>query len=199
MEKQNIKKIVILAISLAIAAVLAYLDGLLSNVLMPLIPVIGPYLVGTKIGFANIMVLYVLKRFKFHESLIFVFAKSLLVGLVFGGLMNFTIGLCGTILSYFVMYLLKTVLITDKSMIFISSIGGFVHMLGQLIIVYIYYGINVSTTILVSSPFILIFGLLTGIIIGIIYYFLMKKLKLPKNDWKILLYDIININKQVIW
>ena len=51
-------------------------------------------------------------------------------------------------------------------MIFVSMVGGFTHTLGQVISSLIFYQNLNITSIILYSPFILIIGLISGLMIG---------------------------------
>lgn len=176
----TLKKYILLAIFVSMMAVLSYLDRLFSAFIIPFIPVIGPILADLKIGFCNIIVLIIISRFNFIDSLIAVILKSIIIGFIYSSITSFLMGLSGTILSFLIMKLLAYKFKTLKSYIFISACGGFFHMFGQILTAIILYGDN-AIGIIESMPLFLIFGLFTGIIIGLIYMPIEKHLKLKDS------------------
>lgn len=179
-KKHLLRRIVVLAMLVAITCVLSYLDHLLSSLIIPLIPVIGPLLIGFKLGFANIVILYIIMKYSFKESLICVILKSLIVGLIYGSITTFLIGFCGTMLSYIIMLLFKNVLTIKNKEFVVSLLGGATHMIGQTLMVCIIYGFdNVPNEILLYLPILIIIGIICGIVIACIYKLTIDKL--PKN------------------
>lgn len=161
----KIKRITTISILIALACIFSYIDKLLSSNLFILIPVIGPFLSGFKMGMANIIVLYIIFRYGFKEGLITILLKSIIIGFIYSGLFNFIIGFVGSLFSFLVMYLLKMIL-NKKLVIFISMVGGFTHMLFQILTVVFIY--KLFDYVLLYSPFLLMFGLVTGLFVGLI-------------------------------
>ena len=163
----NLKKITILSSLCALACILSLLDRQLSTLLFSIFPF--PFIQHFKLGLANIVILLILVNNDFKTSLLCVLIKTVMVGFIFSILMTFMISFLGSFLSFLVMYLLKK-LLNKKYLIFISMIGGVTHILGQLIAIFIIYGIyqiNLSSTIIII-PIFLILGLISGIIVGMI-------------------------------
>lgn len=156
------KRITILSILIALACVLSLFDKYISRFVINALP-IGAMAPGFKLGIANIVILYIIYNFKFTDSLVAVLLKSVIGGFVFGSIINFFIGFTGTILSFFAMYLLLRALKKPIHLIIVSAVGGVVHAIGQVLAVLIVYRV---ADILLYSPYIIMMGLLTGIIVG---------------------------------
>jgi len=177
MKNKSLRKIVYLSIIIAIAAILSYFDKMLSSVIFPIIPIIGPYIANIKIGFANLCILYIMYRFNFKESFIAVILKSIIIGFIYSSFISFLIGFIGTIISFLIMWIIKKDENKKTSIIVTSIMGGVFHMIGQLIVVFIYYGLEMLPhSVLLYMPITLLIGAITGLIIGFIYYLFISKL-----------------------
>lgn len=188
MKKITILKIVRVAILVALASVLSLFDRYISGAFLSMFPgvlLIFPYF---KIGIANIIILVIIYNFDFKYSLVSVILKSCILGLfALNGLTSFIIGFSGTILSYFVMYFLKKVSNKSYFMIFVSMAGGFSHSFGQICSSLMFYQTLNIQSFLLYSPFILLIGLISGILIGLITFKLnelIEKNNLIKNPPK---------------
>lgn len=179
------KRITILSILIAMACVLSLFDKYISRFVINALP-IGAMAPGFKLGIANIVILYIIYNFKFTDSLVAVLLKSVIGGFVFGSIINFFIGFTGTILSFFAMYLLLRALKKPIHLIIVSAVGGVVHAIGQVLAVLIVYRV---ADILLYSPYIIMMGLLTGIIVGALVMTIQKAMhsksqtKETNNDW----------------
>lgn len=145
-------KITLISILLALGIVLSLVDRYISNLVLPFIP--------TKIGLANIVVLLSIYMLSFKESLAIAFLKTLLVGFILGGMVGFIISITGTTLSFFGMVIVKKIGKSKLSPVGVSAVGGFLHIVGQLIAstvlfsfydIVIYYGGVLVLISLVSS------------------------------------------------
>lgn len=165
MDNNRIKKINIISILIAFACILSYIDKTISGALFGFIPVIGPYLSGFKLGMANIVILFLLFKYGFKEGFIAVILKSIIIGFIYSGALNFIIGFTGSIFSFFAMYLLKNIL-KNKYIVFVSMVGGFIHMLFQILTIMILY--NLYDYVVLYSPFLLMFGMLSGLVVGFV-------------------------------
>ena len=150
----------------AVFAVLALLFSYLET-LFP-IPLPVP---GIKLGLANLVVLLVLYRFGWKDALAVNVARILLSGLLFGTLFSALYSLCGGLLSFLVMALLKKS--GRFSMIGTSIGGGAAHNLGQIAVA---AAVVQSGGLFSFLPVLLISGAVTGILTGIAAYLLDRHL-----------------------
>ena len=165
-HRKSAKKIARLGMLIALAFVLSYLEALLS--FTSAIP-------GIKIGFANIVIMSCIYIMPFHEILGISITRILLVSLTFGNISMFLYSLSGALVSLVVMWLLKK---TDKiSPVTVSICGGFAHNLGQIATAVLILGKG----LLYYLPFLMIGGILSGLLVGIIASHLIKFLKHHKN------------------
>lgn len=174
MKHNQIKKITTVSVLIALACILSILDRFISGSLISAIPYLGAIAPGFKLGIANLVIIIIIYSFEWPYSLIAVLLKSVIAGLIYAGFTNFLIGFSGTILSYLAMILFKNIIKKDFFMIYVSALGGLIHSLGQLLVVYLIYQ---TKEILTYFPIILIFGLVTGIIIGVVGFGIYKIIK----------------------
>jgi heptaprenyl diphosphate synthase len=170
-NKKIFRNIIYIAILMSLSVVLSLFDRYISLAILNLFPYITFIFPYFKIGIANIIILIIIYNYDFKFSLVAVILKSCILAIfAISGLTTFVIGFTGTILSFFVMYLLKKVNRKSTFMIFVSMVGGFTHTLGQVISSLIFYQNLNITSIILYSPFILIIGLISGLMIGLITF-----------------------------
>ena len=157
------KKVAYFGVFTALALIFSYIESLIPiNFGIP----------GAKLGLANLMVIIALYKLGAKEAYVLSLTRIILSGFLFGNLFGILYSMAGGILSLTVMTLLKK---TDKfSVVGISMAGAVFHNLGQLIIA----GIVVeSTNVIYYMPVLLLVGLATGFIIGIISSETIKRLR----------------------
>lgn len=171
MNKQhNLRHVILISILISLGVVFSIFDGFISRLVlstMPLLALVAPNL---KFGFANVIILIIIYNYRFKEGLIAIILKSLIVGFLLGGssILTFIFSFSGSFLSFVVMVILYK-LLTDKATVFISAIGGFVHIAAQLAVNFIIYQpVEVRSYIIFYTPFFLLLGIITGIIVGFI-------------------------------
>lgn len=148
------RKIAYLGVFLALALILSYVESLIPFYLG--IP-------GVKLGLTNLIVVVMLYCTGTKEAFGVSVARILLAGFLFGNLFSILYSLAGGVLSFIVMCLLKK---TGRfHVISVSVTGGISHNLGQLIAA----AFVVETyDILYYMPFLLIAGVATGFVIGML-------------------------------
>ena len=118
---------------------------------------------GIKLGLANLVVLIVLYTMGTKDALIVSVLRIILTGFLFGNLFGILYSLAGGLLSFLVMWLLKC---TGKlRIISISVAGGICHNIGQILVAAV---VVENYKIMYYIPVLLIAGLLTGFLIGIL-------------------------------
>ena len=148
------KKVAFLGVFLALALIFSYIETWIPNVFG--VP-------GIKLGLANIVIIILLFRFGTKEAYGISAARVILAGFLFGNLASILYGLAGAMLSLTVMLLLKK---TGKfKVITVSAVGGICHNVGQLIVAIL---VLENYRISYYLPVLLISGLVTGILIGIV-------------------------------
>ena len=127
---------------------------------------------GVKLGLANLIIVIALYKMGIKEAYILSVVRIVLAGLMFGNMFAILYSLAGGMLSLTIMCILKK---TDKFSVYgISMAGGVFHNVGQLFMAAI---VLESVSIGYYFPVLLISGLVTGFVIGVIANEMMKRLK----------------------
>ncbi len=127
---------------------------------------------GVKLGLANLIIVIALYRMNIKETFLLLITRIVLAGFMFGNLFAILYSLAGGMLSLGVMCILKR---SEKFSVFgISMAGGVFHNVGQLIMAII---VLESVSIGYYFPMLLISGLVTGFLIGVICNEMLKRLK----------------------
>lgn len=148
---------------IALAFILSYIEALFP----PPVPIPG-----IKLGLANLVVLADLYTMGVKEAFVLSLIRIILVGLTFGNMSTMLFSLAGGILSWLVMSLLKQV--KSFSLVGVSVAGAVSHNIGQIITaIFVTENIN----IIYYLPFLLLSGLITGAVIGIIGAMIIKRIK----------------------
>lgn len=166
MKSSKAKKVALFGMMVALAFTLSYLESLIPfNFVVP----------GVKLGLANLVVVVALYIMKPSEALAIAVIRIFLAGLTFGNVYSLAYSLCGGLLSFGVMYLAKK---TKLSVIGVSMLGGVCHNIGQIIV-----AAAVTETIRIAYylPVLLIAGLLTGFLMGVISRPVINRFEKIKN------------------
>ena len=161
------KKLAILGLMLAFALILSYVEFLI------------PFsfgIPGVKLGLANAAVLLALYLLGWKSALLVSVLRILLSALLFGSVLSLAFSLAGGLLSFFVMALLKYTKKFHPAAV--SAAGGFSHNLGQLIAAAF---LVQNLALVYYLPVLLFFGLLTGLMIGIICQEILLRQKFMKT------------------
>ncbi len=126
---------------------------------------------GVKLGIANLVIIvslyYLGPKYAFAINML----RVLVAGLLFTGLFGCLYSLAGAILSFAVMLLIK------KTGLFsvtgVSICGGVFHNLGQILIAAVLIS---SLKIFVYFPVLIISGVISGTIIGVVAFLILKRL-----------------------
>lgn len=127
---------------------------------------------GIKLGLANIVAIFLLYRNGYLPALVVNVLRILLCGILFGNVMSIFYSLCGGILSFTVMWMLKKC--PWFSTVGISAVGGTVHNIGQLLAASVIIGFR---AIIYYMPFLIVSGVLTGFLVGLAATVLIKRIK----------------------
>ena len=148
------KKIPYYGLFAALAILMGYVEMLIP------IPVPIP---GVKLGLANVIII-IMMYFMDTKSAFFVsLIRVILSGLLFAGFAGLLYSLAGALLSFAVMALLKK---TGKfSIVGVSIAGGIFHNVGQIIVAALAVE---NVRMAYYLPFLLVSGVVTGILIGIV-------------------------------
>ena len=124
---------------------------------------IGDIIPGLKLGLANIVIIFTLYEYNFKTAITVSLVRVLIVALLRTGFgINFFFSLSGSIFSIITMYLFKK---TKLSVIGISIIGSLFHSIGQVLVGVLFLN---NYNVMYYLPYLLIFSIPTGIVIGII-------------------------------
>lgn len=118
---------------------------------------------GVKLGLANLITLIALYKMSVKEAFLISIARVVLSGFIFGNLFAILYSLAGGLLSLAIMTWFKR---SNKFSIYgISMAGGVFHNVGQLMMAIL---VVESVTIAGYLPVLLVSGLLTGLVIGVV-------------------------------
>jgi heptaprenyl diphosphate synthase len=158
-NKNTASKIAFLSISIALAMILAFVESRIPSPLP-----------GVKIGLPNIVIVFILYKFSWKEAIITNLTRVLLVNMLFGNVQSLMLGLSGAILSLLGMILLKKWFAPTT----VSVVGGILHNIGQVGTACI---LMQTAGVVAYLPFLLVSGIIAGVLIGIISAMLLKKLE----------------------
>lgn len=131
---------------------------------------------GIKLGLANLVVVIALYTMKPGEAFSIVLIRVFLAGLTFGNTLSIAYSLCGGILSFAVMLLMKK---TKLSVIGVSMLGGICHNIGQIIVAVI---VMHTKQIAYYLPVLLVAGVATGLLIGIVSKLIIARIEKVKDN-----------------
>ena len=126
---------------------------------------------GVKLWLANLVIVAVLYKATLKEAYLLTVVRVLLAGFIFGNYFSIIYSLAGALLSLSVMALLKRA--GGFSVIGVSIAGGVFHNIGQLLIA---MAVVETFQVVYYVPALLIAGLLTGCVIGILTREMLKRL-----------------------
>lgn len=127
---------------------------------------------GVKLGLANLIVVIALYKMGIKEAYTLSIVRVILAGFIFGNLFSILYSLAGGLLSLTMMVVLKK---TEKFSVFgVSMAGGVFHNIGQLIMAAI---VLESLSIAYYFPILLVSGVVTGLLIGLVSNEMLKRLK----------------------
>ena len=150
----NSQKIAYCGLLTTVALLLSYVERILA------IPMIVP---GMKLGLANITVLITLYLFDSKTAFCISILRMLISGILFTGFASFLYSASGALLSFIVMSICKKT--NAFSIIAVSILGGISHNIGQIFIACI---VVENLKLFYYMPFLVILGITTGFITGII-------------------------------
>lgn len=157
------KQVAYTAILTALAMIFSYVE-----VLIPFhfgIP-------GIKLGLANLVVVMALYILRPMHALSISIARIILVSFLFGSMSSMLYSFAGGIFSFLVMLLLKNC--KGFSMMGISIAGGVSHNVAQLLVAAV---VVESKSVFYYMPVLLVTGLVTGMLIGIVAQKVSRHLK----------------------
>ena len=158
------RKLTVMALTTAIALILSFIESQIpAFVAVP----------GVKMGLPNIAIVYALYRLGWKEAATISLVRVVLVSMLFGSAASFLYSLAGAVLSLLGMTLLKQ---TGKfTEIIVSVAGGVLHNVGQIGMACLILETDVLKYYL---PFLLVSGILAGVVIGLISGILIRRIHL---------------------
>jgi len=156
------KKIALYGLFISLAFIFSYIESL--------IPIPFP-VPGIKLGLANLVVVVAMYGIGMKESFVLSMVRILLVGFTFRDPSTLLFSFAGGIFSWLMMAVFKKLRLF--SMVGVSIIGGIAHNIGQIIVAVIYVS---NTGIIYYLPFLMISGLVSGTLIGILAALVLKRL-----------------------
>lgn len=156
------KKTAYLGVFAAVAIIFGYVESL-----FPFFAGIP----GIKLGLANLAVLFILEKYTWKEAALVSAVRILIIGFLFGNMFSILYSLAGAALSLAVMTLMKKR--AGFSILGVSVSGGVSHNIGQLIIAAL---IVENTAFLYYAPVLIISGVITGLLIGLLTREVLKRI-----------------------
>ena len=156
------RKVAFLGLSIALAMILSFVESQ--------IPVFTA-VPGMKVGLPNLVMVFLLYRVGWKETVVVSIIRVVLVALLFGNLQSLIFSIAGAVLSLTGMILLKKTKLFSP--ITVSVVGGVLHNVGQLIAACLWTG---PAQIAYYLPVLFISGICAGVVIGLISGLLLKRL-----------------------
>ena len=157
-----------LGVFTGLALILAFIESQIPPILaMP----------GIKIGLPNIAIIVILYKLDFRYALSINIARVIIISLLFGTMLSFIYSLFGAIISTIIMALLKE--INCLSIITVSIIGAVRHNVSQIILAIVLFSLQ---EIIYYLPLLLFSAIITGILIGICGYIILKRIGLFQEN-----------------
>lgn len=143
------------------------------SILESFIPIFNGSIAGIKLGLCNIVNIYILYNYNFKDAIYISVLRIIIVGMLRTGLFNisFYFSLIGSMFSIFAMFIAKK---TNLSIIGVSIVGAIFHSIGQILIAIILLN---TFNLIYYLPYMIIFSIITGIIIGYISKEIVNNLK----------------------
>lgn len=148
------RKVAFYGIFASLAIMLGYVEFILPS------PVPIP---GIKLGLANVIVLIALYFMGNRAALSVSIVRVVISSLLFGGFSGFLYSIAGALVSFSVMASVKK--IKSAGIIGVSIMGGVFHNIAQIAVAAI---VLQTSGLLYYIPMLLVSGVLTGIVIGIV-------------------------------
>ena len=154
------KKVTVMAMCIALAMVLSYLESLIPS----------PGIPGVKLGLANLAVIFALYKMGWREAVGISLLRVLLVSLLFGHVASLMYSAAGAALSLAGMILLRR--IDRLSCVAVSVSGGVLHNVGQILMAWALMGPNVVYYL----PVLIFSGTVAGVAIGVVSALLIRRI-----------------------
>lgn len=125
---------------------------------------------GMKLGLANLVTVFVLYRYRAKEAAVISLIRIVEIGFLFANLFSILYSLAGAALSLLCMTAARR--FSGLSIVGVSILGGVTHNLGQLIVAAL---VVENGNVFYYFPALLISGLVTGALIGIVTGEILKR------------------------
>ena len=166
-RRDRTSKLTIAALMAALALIFSYIEVLIPfNFGIP----------GIKLGIANLVIIVALYYLGTRYALLINVIRILIGGLLFSGVFGMLYSMAGALLRMLVMVLVKKCGLF--SVTGVSMAGGVAHNLGQLLVAAFLVS---NLKIFVYFPVLVISGVVSGAVIGILAYLVLKKLPAAKH------------------
>ena len=141
------------------------------NVIEASLPLFNGYIPGLKLGLANIVTVFIIYQFSLKDAFYVGILRVFLVAILRTGLFSITFffSLSGVIFSIIFMYLAKNFL--KLSIVGVSIVGSIAHSTGQVLTSILLLQMS---SMIYYLPWLLLFSIPTGILVGIICKQLIK-------------------------
>lgn len=160
----NTKKLALTSVMISLAIVLSYVEKLIpAFVAVP----------GVKIGLANIAVVFTLYKMGTKDAFVVSLLRVVIANLLFGSILSLLYSLAGALVSLIVMAVLKKTSLF--STVGVSIAGGVIHNMAQLVVACFFVG---SDILKYYSPVLLLTGIVSGAVIGLIAAVLIKRIEI---------------------
>jgi len=157
-----LKKVAYFGVFTALALIFSYVEALIPfHIGIP----------GIKLGLANLIVVIALYKMGAKEAFCLSVVRIVLSGFLFANLFSIIYSLAGGVLSLAVMVLLKKC--GTFSVYGVSMAGGVFHNIGQIMVA---MAVVESFSVAYYIPVLLVAGILTGLVIGIVAGEMLKRL-----------------------
>ena len=156
------KRVTFLGLSIALAMILSFVESQIPALVA--VP-------GIKVGLPNIVMVFLLYRVGWKETVTVSIIRILLVSMLFGNVQTMTFSIAGAVLSLLGMILLKKT--NWFSCVAVSVSGGILHNVGQIVAAVFWTG---TAEIAFYLPVLLISGTVAGVLIGILAGMIVKRM-----------------------
>ena len=155
------KRTAFLGLSIALAMIFSFVESQIpALVAMP----------GVKVGLPNLVMVFLLYRVGWKETVIVSIIRIFLTSLLFGNMQTLTFSIAGAVLSLVGMILLKKT--NWFSCITVSIVGGLLHNIGQIIAACLW---TQTAQVAFYLPVLLISGTIAGTVIGLASGIIVKR------------------------
>ena len=157
------KRVTFLGLSIALAMILSFVESQIPALVA--IP-------GIKVGLPNIVMVFLLYRVGWKETVLVSIIRIILVSMLFGNIQTMTFSIAGAVLSLLGMILFKA--LCGFSCIAVSIMGGILHNVGQILAAILWTS---TAQIAYYLPVLLISGTIAGTLIGILGGMMVKRME----------------------